>query len=197
MALTGQEFDTVAPVLFQAKATAVRSCEARWPRTDAQPGRTCSQIPVGARPADVSAGRWRSAGMACVRQPSRSKNNAISDAAAGSACHQPSERSTVGQRHRCNRGTGRAEDPVRAQRSAGPAAIAAGSSEASTRSERRRSGLPLRPNRRLSFIRVDVGVTAMITPAAVPAAPLQPVRPSHSPAPFAIPTRAHRFTVAR
>jgi hypothetical protein len=55
MALTGQGFDMVAPVLGQAKATAVRSCEAWWPRADAQPGRAAGGVGRSIYAASLSA----------------------------------------------------------------------------------------------------------------------------------------------
>jgi hypothetical protein len=70
MALTGQEIDMLAPVLSQARTTAVRSCEAWWPRADAQPGRAGRSIYAASLSALASA--WPTLPCCLTSQPHRS-----------------------------------------------------------------------------------------------------------------------------
>jgi hypothetical protein len=70
MALTGQEIDMLAPVLSQARTTAVRGCEAWWPRADAQPGRAGQSIYAASQSALASA--WPTLPCCLTSRPHRS-----------------------------------------------------------------------------------------------------------------------------
>ena len=70
MALTGQEIDVLAPVLSQARTTAMRSAEAWRQRADAQPGRAGRSIYAASLSALASA--WPTLPRCLTSQPHRS-----------------------------------------------------------------------------------------------------------------------------